>query len=239
MSLHLIFAWSCIALRLTIGRFVRSPIVTVVVGKGSKAQSFPVYKDLLTAHSPYFKACLDGAWEEGKTNTVRLEDDNPKAFETVTNWLFRDPTTMKQTDMNTEERALRYKLADKLLITQLKNDILDGLRAFQLAKNKFTSIGGLDILHCQGLQTTALYDYCLKLYVWIFGTPTATSVEGILVQPGRALANEEVMKDLLTKMFEFMQQRWGDPRKETGCVYHDHSDGSSCSVVRGVKRIHE
>jgi len=83
--------------------WLRSPIVTVAVGKDSEAQSFPIHKDLLIAHSPYFKACLDGAWEEGKTNTVRLEDDDPKAFETVANWLFGDPSIMKQIDMHFAE----------------------------------------------------------------------------------------------------------------------------------------
>lgn len=138
-----------------IGRFTRSPIITVVVGKGGEAQSFLIYKDLLTAHSPYFKACLNSAWEEGKTDTVRLEDDDPKAFETITNWLFRDPSTMEQIDMrSTTDVALAYKLADKLLMTQLKNHLLDEYRAFQLANRSISNIGALDFLCEQVLQRT-------------------------------------------------------------------------------------
>ncbi|KAK5092358.1 hypothetical protein LTR70_003955 [Exophiala xenobiotica] len=224
---------------ITAAQFLRSLIVTIVVGKGSKAQSFPIYKDLLTTHSPYFKACLNGAWEEGKTNIVRLEDDNPKAFEIVANWLFKDPTAMKQTDITNKTVVVRYKLADKLLMTQLKNNILDGFQAFQLAKNESCSIGWLDHLCSKGLQRTALYDYCLKSYVSGLGAPEVKCAGDMFANAAGSLTNEEAMKDLITMMAKFMQQRWGDPRKETGCVYHDHSDGSSCSVVRGVKRRHE
>lgn len=218
---------------------MRSLIVTVIVGWGSKAQSFPIYKDLLTAHSPYFKACLNDAWEEGKTNTVRLEDDDPEAFETVVGWLFRDPSTISSTDKPaTRSIARQYQLVDKLLMTQLKNDILDGLRACESAQNSSMTIGVLDLLYSQGLQGTPLYDYCLKSYVWKFGTPGVWCPGGTFADARGSLTNEVVIKDLIVRMFEFMHQRWDDPRKEIGCVYHDHSDGSTCRVVRGVKRRH-
>ena len=61
-------------------------LVTVIVGPGKA--DFAIFEELLTYHSPYFRAALKGAFKEAQDKTVTLESEDPQIFEFFVHWLF-------------------------------------------------------------------------------------------------------------------------------------------------------
>lgn len=61
-------------------------MVTVLVGAGQRP--FLIHTGLLTHYSSYFRAALKNNWEEDKTNTVPLTEDDPDVFQAVFDWLY-------------------------------------------------------------------------------------------------------------------------------------------------------
>ncbi len=188
----------------------------------------------MTAHSPYFAACLKGAWTEGQENCVELKEDDPKAFELVASWLFRDLDIVKTVKEAKLDFVATYKLADKLLMAQLKNDLLDGLRGHYKNRRLATTLDTLNFFHRMGVKGGPLYRFFLDLYVWSYCTASDTDI--VRKNSTEGLANEEVMRDCLLKIQENIRKKWEDPRRDGACVYHDHSDGSRCIVRAGVMR---
>ena len=217
---------------MTSTRFIKSPIVTVVVGKGHQAQSFPIYRDLLTAHSPYFAACLKDEWTEGQENHVKLEEESPKAFEVMVNWLFGDPDSMKSINMLDRHEIIQaYKLARYLQMTQLKNDLVDHLRSCYMIDDMIPTLSMLDEIGCAGKTGSLLYQLCIKMYVWYYHN--SNDLDELLLhnESSTTFCNGDLTCELLGLIHEYPHIKWSDPRKETGCVYHDHSDGSACRAV--------
>ncbi|KAK5940798.1 hypothetical protein PMZ80_007215 [Knufia obscura] len=220
-------------------QFLKSPIVTVVVGQGDKVQSFPIYKDLLTAHSRFFRGCLNSGnnWKEAQTNVVNLkEEESCNAFEVIASWLLREPEPFKDIDCKTYTLGSlvdAYRLANYLGMEQLKNDLVDYQRARLRAEKQSPALSMLHFLESHGLSQDPFYDFALKTYVRNYLSDKSGRCMDFCEE---ALRNGQVMRDVLTKIHEYTCKKWLDPCKETGCVYHDHSGGSPCSAIRGVKR---
>lgn len=122
-----------------------------------------------------------------------------------------------------------YKLADKLIMPQLKNYLLDSLRKLWLEEEVYMPLEDIE-KHCQTcVAGDKLYDFVLKQFVWVLNIWTESAdlesnVEGIF-------ANAALMKDLLLTVREYNLNRWEDPRSVVGCHWHDHTDGSKCEDV--------
>lgn len=57
----------------------------IVVGKDKT--EFYISKHLICKRSEFFKAACNDQWESGRTNTVTLEEDDPKIFSIFLTWL--------------------------------------------------------------------------------------------------------------------------------------------------------
>lgn len=60
--------------------------MTVIVG--FEKASFVVHEQLLTYHSPFFRAALNGRFEEATKREVRLKEVNKDTFEFFVHWLY-------------------------------------------------------------------------------------------------------------------------------------------------------
>jgi hypothetical protein len=54
---------------------------------GPDEQEFYISKDLICSQSDFFAAACNEQWESGRTNIIRLEEDNPDAFAPFLIWL--------------------------------------------------------------------------------------------------------------------------------------------------------
>ncbi|KAI4249484.1 MAG: hypothetical protein L6R42_008971 [Xanthoria sp. 1 TBL-2021] len=61
-------------------------VVTVRVG--SSNDTWTIHRRLLTHHSPFFAAALNGSFNESTTKTVELIEDDPSAFMLFVLWLY-------------------------------------------------------------------------------------------------------------------------------------------------------
>lgn len=62
--------------------------MAVRVGTGEGQQSWTIQKKLLTFHSTFFAAALNGEFNEAITHTVELDEDDTQAFQLFVLWLY-------------------------------------------------------------------------------------------------------------------------------------------------------
>lgn len=117
--------------------FYQSVPVTVIVGPESCKRTFYINQDLLIWHSEYFRVALNGRFSEGQTKVVRLEEDDPSAFERFVRYLFQNPCSGRDDapwSMSSEDYPFHliefYVLGDKLLAEGFKQRIAADLKDF-------------------------------------------------------------------------------------------------------------
>ena len=67
-------------------RSKNAEIATIIVGPDK--DKFIIHQELLTYHSPYFRAALTGGFKEAKEKSVTLKDEHPRIFEFFMHWLY-------------------------------------------------------------------------------------------------------------------------------------------------------
>jgi len=206
--------------------------VTIIVGQGEVSKTFSVYEDLLTAYSAFFRFCLGSGFKEAGTKRVELPDDKAEDFAAVVNWLYRESKVVKYDASRTATDRITsaYKLADKLIMPQLKNHLMDLLRELWKEQNLYHALESIEKLSLFNVAGDKLYDFTLKMYVWILSTQPRTIAQKATAEAG-TFANAALMQDLFTMVREYNSQKWDDPRFVVGCHWHDHSDGSKCEAV--------
>lgn len=113
------------------------PPATITVGQAPHAEVFNVSKALLCNSSEYFAAALNGAFIEGQTQKIELEDEDPTTFRTYVAWLLQG--YLNSQDI---ERALQGSqsfdqhiaeliiFADKRSAPRLANDAISMLLSY-------------------------------------------------------------------------------------------------------------
>jgi hypothetical protein len=60
----------------------------VLINVGDPATTFEVHKSILTQHSEFFRAALDGNFREAKEKAIDLKEDVPEIFRILIVWLY-------------------------------------------------------------------------------------------------------------------------------------------------------
>ncbi|KAL8893561.1 MAG: hypothetical protein Q9192_005144 [Flavoplaca navasiana] len=90
-------------------------VVTVRVGSGEEVKSWAIHKGLLTHHSPFFAAALNGSFKESTSNVVELIEDSPEAFKLFVYWLYTGDFELASDTKGLPRIAcLAWALGDKL-----------------------------------------------------------------------------------------------------------------------------
>lgn len=156
---------------LTLQRLATSPKVTVLVGE--KEESFKYPRDLLGHYSPYFKACFNGNFKEGKESLLRLPEDNPEFFKLLSCFL-RDGNVAFST-ASPESVAGRIKLCFEFIQFIDKYDLIELMAVVNtflkpyIVPNKGTDWknGGpgsvMDLIWVTMKTGDELFDTCLEL----------------------------------------------------------------------------
>ena len=112
------------------------PIAIIVGQKDSVTWHLP--KSLLTYHSPFFAAALEGSFAEAQKMQVCLVEDDPESFRIFVQWMLAEQIDldssvigMKSPD---EEIAKAWVLGDKLRCPRFQNQLM--LQLISLYQNQ-------------------------------------------------------------------------------------------------------
>ena len=116
------------------------PIVTLNVGKPPVV--FLVHRCLFCDASPVLRATFLGStvFEETKTQTADLDEDDPQAFRIITQWLYTDRCRLPKYNANSGSGTYFmnlvtvYAVAEKYSIVLLKNELINQLIDFKKIK---------------------------------------------------------------------------------------------------------
>lgn len=114
--------------------YVPVPIVSIAVKGG---QVFHLHKDILTMHSAYFKAALDGLFVEAQTQSIDLDDIEPEHFGLYASLLY--PTTVLVDPVSLDDVWIpnnmnRWPWTDLLRLWQLADRFINN-RIKRIAKH--------------------------------------------------------------------------------------------------------
>ena len=119
--------------------------ITVIVGEPSDKSTWHIHRKLLVTQSQFFKAALSGNFEESKSNTVHLVEEENEIFSFVVIWLYSTlgdrsgyvlPAELNHPDTLTLIKM--YCIADKLKIDSLKVCVFSRLYALHPFWRNFT-----------------------------------------------------------------------------------------------------
>jgi hypothetical protein len=126
------------------GRYHSRPLIiyslrgrSIEVLVGPDAVPFSVHEELVCASSAFFKGALSHNWAESQQRSVRLEEEEPDAFEIYLQWLYRGTLPVPKWDRITHKRrsaqadflllAKAYVLGDKLQDGDFADTVIDAL----------------------------------------------------------------------------------------------------------------
>lgn len=211
----------------SLARACQCLMVTVYVGP--EHQEFNVQADLLRSHSVFFKSVLRRDKKGSLRNTISLKEANVQAFKILLHWTLLDefPKSMNfRTGDDFKLIGAVYFLADYLIMTKAKNDLVDHLiRSLdneELGMN-FDSLRGI----CEGGGgETRLFQFCVDSCVRRL---MLSGVSGVEV-PGlneKLLDHPHLMFEVLKSIAKWKRQPWGNLTMKRRCYYHDHR-GEKC-----------
>ena len=101
----------------------------IYVKVGPAQERFGIHKSLLSHHSSYFKAALEGGFEEPETQVINLRDEDPKVFWAFNEWLYSGTVAHQRYATNEKWSALLnlYVFAEKRIVPKFQNALIDAM----------------------------------------------------------------------------------------------------------------
>jgi hypothetical protein len=205
-----------------------------------------IHKDLLIAKCPYFRACLNDAFPEGRSNEVCLKKDMPEAFNCLAKWLYFGTISPMRKFNDVHIAFHAYVMADAFLMVGFKNDLMDAVRQYYAVN--WMDVGLLELLAEDSnvggqLRSFVLHQIGHDLLRYEDKRTTEKTVENTprghyrpsiddLLATGSSTAIETFWA-----FHKFATGNYDDPSKREGCHYHDHPAGTpSCKFSTGEEK---
>lgn len=212
--------------------FTTSEIVTVYVGP--KRKRFFLHRELICERSPFMEKCLKkGHFDEGYKNELYLPEDDPKAFSIIVDWIYRSRIPLRTDPLfDVSDMSAAYCMADKFVMEELQNSIMDGIRASlsrkegELCKTPYFS--ALALTHISGPPKSPLKRFLVEHMVhhmmkhprWYHdlkrNEPSRVDVEDLFKIP-------DLVFYIMKKIWQFQAEPWKDPATWDKCCYHVHA----------------
>lgn len=152
-----------------------SPLV-VIAGAETNSTFFVLEEAALK--SLFFRAAFDRKWKEGKSRTLKLPEDEPRAVAAYLEWLYTSNVPSKSIgEMSTSEReqqwealALLYVFAEKVTDHKCCNEVLTSLtimcdeRTPPYGARKFPSATSLRIIWEGTAQDALIREFLVEVY---------------------------------------------------------------------------
>lgn len=223
--------------------YAASATVTIYVGPMQK--KYIVHEDLICAHSSYFRSCFrEGAFAEGLAKACYLSDkhETPEAMDLIFNAIYGTSPLEKISSAPLSSAVLdAYVMADKLGMERFSNELVDSIRA-AIHRNEpgvedIVSIQQITSLCEAGLGESPLPQYLSRWIAYsIIHDPGKWHKDGITTDDRRQLltdisGNQQLAQGLFDDLIYDMDYLGSthDPSATSGCVFHDHSQGSTCT----------
>ena len=214
----------------------------IVVGK--KGVEFGVHKGLLTHVSSYFRAALDGNFQEAQTGMLVLRDDEPTIFRIFNQWLYFnrlyepkraqvdlvEPTKRQSSvDLTVSQMVRLCAFADARDIPALHNATVDALH--QYLGDVWTYVSQSDIMLIY--ETTTAKSKLRRLVIDFYAFHA--DLQRVFREekaPEFDRWPQEFLIDLIKAVATVSKHH---PRRDMGrwqhvnrCEYHEHVDGVKC-----------
>ena len=114
----------------------------IYVNVGQTQERFGIHKSLLSHHSSYFRAVLEGGFEESETEVINLDED-PDVFWGFNEWLYSGavPYQHYATDHGRWSALLNlYVFAEKRVIPSFQNALVDAMIEFASGTESWPTI---------------------------------------------------------------------------------------------------
>lgn len=146
-----------------------------------------MHKDHLCAKSPYFKAALEGSFQEAHLGEVTLEDTSIHAFEMFNEWLYTGDITEGLCREKRPFCSLReskdepsfiqlldaWLLAEYLLVPQLQNYIVDMMIAKQVNKHTIP-VDAFGYFYNNTQRGSLMRKLMVDIFVWKWYSKSST-----------------------------------------------------------------
>ncbi|KAJ9659781.1 hypothetical protein H2201_007217 [Coniosporium apollinis] len=117
---------------------------------GPSKTRFLVHRELLTFHSPFFAAALNGTFAEGLSQSVTLPEERVDTFELFVFWLYTqnlDEVFIKDGKPTYFLLLDLYSTADRLSVEKLRNQVVDKVAELAEEKNSVPTPSDTYILY--------------------------------------------------------------------------------------------
>jgi len=200
---------------------------------GPKAVRFLIHQELLSQHSLFFDAALNGAFAEGLSQAINLADERVEAFEFFVAWLYTqriENVSMMKDNKPTYFNLLElYELADRLSVEGLRNMVVDKLAQLADDTNSVLTPSDTHLLYERIRDTAPIRTLVLDLFVF--------KKTDNLLEKHQDDWHPEFMRDLVVKLkrsgFAAMRRHTMQPWKPASW-----SLTRACDVCRTVLRPH-
>jgi hypothetical protein len=119
---------------LTWNRVLGNEIVTLYVGP--KRKQFTVHKKLLCDRCEFFSKAFRGNFSEAEKGEMNLPDDDPGAFSSLVDYLYRGVLLKAKDDYHASLLLELYILAEKLCLSTLMDKACDAAHSYSSLSGK-------------------------------------------------------------------------------------------------------
>lgn len=228
------------------GRELGEDIVKLVVGSDDEAKTFPVHRKRLCQKVPYFEAMFNGPYIEGQTQSAKMPEDDPIAFQSMLAWVYLDTIehfTAKSTKggpiLDMTHYITLYALAEKYNITELADMTMDYMLRESVMPNCFPRPDQIKICYELTHAESKLRVFVSRCFAYLTLTLKDDHAKG--------LWNKDKLYDLMVEVPDLgkdalllLRHQAGktipDPRIAPPCDYHQHAAEDPCPDMSTTSR---
>ncbi|KAK5082396.1 hypothetical protein LTR05_007543 [Lithohypha guttulata] len=225
---------------------------TIVLEDAGKR--YVVYTNPFCTESLFFKRSLEQGFAEAQTREVVVrEEQDDETFQHLINWVYGGTSTLqggssspliKSVDLNGTQLTKLYILADKFLIGNLKNDIVDRFRYLQIGQiqtGRIMDLQALETMPQRGPDSCQLKRLMIEYIASKFYHEARNCSDWWTTKDKAPFqAQLKTMSErhhglallVLTTTINVDKRTLHD---QSECVYHEHPKGfEKCSRIYGV-----
>ncbi|TVY35863.1 Kelch repeat and BTB domain-containing protein [Lachnellula occidentalis] len=218
-------------------------IVELFIGKEKKL--LRVHKALLCQKVPYFAKMFQGGFKEAAENSATFPDDSEESFGLLIEWVYTGKVRPLAEISIDKVLAANwsminfYTLAEKICLTNLKDQILDCHRLYQTGRNELWDFPRMRKAWNTTAENSGLRRYAKDSLIYIFMAAKHPSALTTWTTSGLVeMAVEDNQLFVLTldaiRTHSHDGTKPTDPRQAATCHYHSHGKDEVCLVKKAV-----